>query len=236
MITVGQVADYYDKFSDYELRYLAYPNRRLRRVHEHLRPLLSRGPASALDVGCGIGITSAWLAKRIPHVIGVDISPRSIEIARKLHGRPKFFVAGLPDDPLPGGPYDLITLVDVVEHFRPGQLAEVFRRIGDVASLHAVVAVNAPSKLFALRVNVEGGQIIDEAIGVDEIVTAAAALGMEPLIVSRYGVDSMNQYVFCAFSDNYNLSSSVPTGIADRVKDRAWLVRNRFRRARPAQF
>jgi SAM-dependent methyltransferase len=229
---MGDVADFYDEFSSYELEYLVHPNRRLRRVHEHLRRLLPRAPASALDIGCGIGITAAWLAKRIPHVIGVDISPQSVAIARSLHSAPEFLVAAPPEDPLPSGPYDLITLVDVVEHFPQGELSRLFVRIAEVAKPEAVVAINAPSKLFALRG--ESRQIIDEAIGVDEIVAAAGGVGMEPLIVSRYGAEAANQYVFCAFSKSYDVSSSLPTGLRDRLKDRAWLARNRFRRASSA--
>jgi SAM-dependent methyltransferase len=229
---MGDVADFYDEFSSYELAYLVHPNRRLRRVHEHLRALLARAPTTALDIGCGIGITAAWLAKRVPRVVGVDISPRSVAIAQSLHGKPEFLVAAPPEEPLPGGPYDLITLVDVVEHFPHGELPVVFGRIAEAASPDAVVAINVPSKLFALRG--ESRQIIEESIGVDEIVAAAAGIGMEPLIVSRYGVETANQYVFCAFSRTYDIFASPPSGISDGLKDHAWLVRNRFRRARSA--
>jgi SAM-dependent methyltransferase len=81
------VQDFYDDFVDYELAYLRHPNRRHRRVREHLRPLLERTPKAALDVGCGIGLMSAWLGRRVPRVVGVDVSPRSIEVCRQLHLR-----------------------------------------------------------------------------------------------------------------------------------------------------
>ena len=69
---------------------------------------------TALDIACGQGEVSVWLARRGLDVIGFDISPVAIGNARELAGRHsvadrcRFGVVDL-DDGLPSGP-----AVDVV--------------------------------------------------------------------------------------------------------------------------
>jgi SAM-dependent methyltransferase len=46
-----------------------------------------------LDVGCGPGTVTAYLADRGVDVSGVDLSPRMIECARRLHPQCRFSVA-----------------------------------------------------------------------------------------------------------------------------------------------
>lgn len=223
------VPDFYDEFVDYELGYLRHPNRRHRRVREYLAPLMERHPRSALDVGCGIGLMSGWLAARVPRVVGVDVSPRSIEICRQLHPEAEFHVCAVPRDPLPEGPFDLITFIDVLEHLPRDELKPVFEQAGRVASEEAVIAVNLPSRLFAQQEGFER-QIIDESVPADEIVAAAAVIGMEPLTIARYGADYENQYAFFAFSRYYDVKTPLRSSVSDRLRDRAWYARQRFRR------
>ncbi|MEU2508416.1 class I SAM-dependent methyltransferase [Streptomyces sp. NPDC007863] len=52
-----------------------------------------RGLGPVLDVGCGPGTVTAYLAERGIDVSGVDLSPRMIEHARRLHPRCRFAVA-----------------------------------------------------------------------------------------------------------------------------------------------
>jgi SAM-dependent methyltransferase len=199
------VSDFYDEFADQQIGDLLNPNPRLRAIRDRLRPVLDLRPRAALDIGCGIGATTDWLARFVPRVVGIDISPRHVKIASALFDRPEFIVCQLPSDIPPAGPFELVTLFDVIEHFEPAALAPVFARIGDVIADDGVIAINIPSRLYALEVREQDRQIIDEAVGVDELVGLAAALGMEPLSVDRYGIDSPNQYAFCTFSRAYEV-------------------------------
>ena len=71
----------------------------------HLFPSKGR----ALDIACGSGRTTVWLARRGMEVLGVDVSPVAIERARRLAAlsgmadRCRFEVVDL-DDGLPEGP------------------------------------------------------------------------------------------------------------------------------------
>jgi SAM-dependent methyltransferase len=228
---VNDVTGFYDEFVDYQLTYLTTPNPRLRRVREQLLPLVEeREPQSALDVGCGIGLIAGWLAQRVPRVVGVDLSSRAVETAKKLHPALEFHVCTPPRDPLPAGRFDLITLIDVVEHFPRQELSALFARVDEVVADEAVVAVNLPSRLFALSRRSDQDQIIDEALGVDEVVAAAAAIEMEPLVVTRYGCESTNQYVFCAFSRTYDVATPLTRTRRERLRDRALSTRGRLGR------
>src|SRR5688572_30172410 len=56
---------------------------------------------TVLDFACGTGVTSAWLAARGAEVVGLDITPESIERARvlcKSVGVDATFVCGALED------------------------------------------------------------------------------------------------------------------------------------------
>ncbi|MBT2467689.1 class I SAM-dependent methyltransferase [Streptomyces sp. ISL-66] len=55
------------------------------------------GLGPVLDVGCGPGTVTAYLAERGLDVSGVDLSPRMIENARRLHPRCRFAVSSATD-------------------------------------------------------------------------------------------------------------------------------------------
>lgn len=68
----------------------------------------------ALDVACGRGRTSVWLASRGLEVLGVDIAPSALAVARRLAegagvaGACRFEVADLDAGLPPGPPEDVI--------------------------------------------------------------------------------------------------------------------------------
>lgn len=80
-----------------------------------------------LDVGCGPGTVTAYLAERGIEVSGVDLSPRMIEHARRLHPHCTFTVGPATDfDPLPaslGGVLGWWSLFNLPRHILPTVLA-----------------------------------------------------------------------------------------------------------------
>ncbi|NUP10445.1 MAG: glycosyltransferase [Polyangiaceae bacterium] len=78
-----------------------------------------------LEVGCGLGDLLASLP--VPERVGIDISPRMIELAKQRHPGETFFVADVERDPLPEGPFDVIILSDAIGHLDDIQRA--FERI-----------------------------------------------------------------------------------------------------------
>lgn len=63
-----------------------------------LRDRLGRTPASWLDVACGTGLHLATLADAVTEVVGVDLSPEMLDVARaRLGGRVELRVADQRD-------------------------------------------------------------------------------------------------------------------------------------------
>jgi cyclopropane fatty-acyl-phospholipid synthase-like methyltransferase len=73
-------------------------------------------PRSVCDLGCGAGGVLARLAERMPEatLVGYEISPQAVELARRLH--PGVEVRLGEPDYQPAAPFDLVMLIDVFEH------------------------------------------------------------------------------------------------------------------------
>jgi SAM-dependent methyltransferase len=75
--------------------------------------------AAIIDVGCGSGWTSLFLAEAGYRVLGYDLVPANIELARRRaamwHSRARFKVADMEDLPA-GDPADAALLFDALHH------------------------------------------------------------------------------------------------------------------------
>ena len=108
------VVGFYDRLGDRQLAW----NRRFRYFREQLarfvRHFVPPG-ARVLDIGCGSGDVLEALAPALG--VGVDCSPRMVDLARREHPRLTFAVGcaeSLNDVDIPDGPYDYITLINVI--------------------------------------------------------------------------------------------------------------------------
>jgi len=112
-----------------------YSTRRGRRADLAERALLERLLArfataqSALDVGCGTGHFTRWLAGRLPKVIGLDRAPAMLRQARRLDPRVRLIEGDAHHLPLRDRAVDLSLLLFTLEFVdRPaGVLAEAIR-------------------------------------------------------------------------------------------------------------
>lgn len=112
------------------------------------------GRGALLDVGCGPG-TFAGLAHRAGfQVTGVDLNERLIARARK--GSPGTFVVGeVPDVPVPDGGFQIVTLLDVIEHV-----------LDPLALLEACGEVIAPGGSIVVYTPNHSGAIVRIALAV----------------------------------------------------------------------
>ena len=94
-------------------------------------------PGTALDVGCGEGADAIWLAQNGWTVTAVDISEVAITRARDAATAAGVEVdwrrVELPDEPLPAGPFDLVSV-----------MYPAFRHTPDDAVIAAVLDAVAP--------------------------------------------------------------------------------------------
>lgn len=98
--------------------------------------LADRPRRRALDVGCGLGRNSRWLAAAGFTVTGVDISPYAIEeAARRSQGHVVSYVQlDFVRESIPGGSFDLIYDSGCYHHLAP------HRRISYMQALETVLA------------------------------------------------------------------------------------------------
>ena len=84
-----------------------------------------------LDVGCGPGRVAGLLHDRGLDVIGIDLSPRMIEIARREHQGPDFRVGSMTDLDLPdgelGGVISWWSIIHLPRDVVPQAIAEFYR-------------------------------------------------------------------------------------------------------------
>jgi cyclopropane fatty-acyl-phospholipid synthase-like methyltransferase len=109
-------------------------NERHRAIVAWLRRFGLRPTHSVLEIGCGVGTVTQLLAAEVRHggsVLGVDLSPKSIEAAReRLAAFPHARVeTGDAIEMDVGGPFDVVVLPDVIEHIPLELHSRLFARV-----------------------------------------------------------------------------------------------------------
>lgn len=86
-------------------------------VHKTILSKL-QAPAKVLDIGCGGGLLSNYLATKGHSVTGIDLSKSSLETAQKYDQTKlvTFICADGTQIPLPDGSYDVVCAMDFLEH------------------------------------------------------------------------------------------------------------------------
>jgi SAM-dependent methyltransferase len=79
------------------------------------------------DVGCGPGHVGRYLCDRGLPVVGIDLSPRMIELARQLNPGMTFQVGSMLDLPIPDRSWAGITAFYSIVHLPPESLPIAFR-------------------------------------------------------------------------------------------------------------
>ncbi len=75
-----------------------------------------------MDVGCGNGKTVSSLLDAGFRVAGIDFSPAAVGKCAELFPDAEFFVSDASELPFPGGSFDYVTAVHVLENLEDGKL------------------------------------------------------------------------------------------------------------------
>ena len=92
-----------------------------------LDALLELCPGIVADVGCGPGHVTRHLAARHRAVVGVDLSPAMVEIARGAAPSLSFEVGSMLDLPVADGAWSGIVAFYSIIHLTPAERARAFR-------------------------------------------------------------------------------------------------------------
>ena len=96
------------------------------------------GEGTVADVGCGPGHVTRFLAARHPAVVGVDLSPAMVAVARGHARELPFVAASMLELPVPGGAWAGAVALYSIIHFDSGERARA------VAELARVLRAGAP--------------------------------------------------------------------------------------------
>ena len=136
----GGYDDYVRTFETYRALFEKYFATRLGLVRRHVR-----GPGRLLECGCAHGFQLDWLRRQGWEVAGNEVSPHAAAYARDRLGL-SVLEGPLETAPLPAAAFDVIYMVDILEHLsdpRPA-LANVRRAL----SPGGVLLVQCPYELY----------------------------------------------------------------------------------------
>jgi SAM-dependent methyltransferase len=101
----------------------------------------------ALDFGCGVGRLTHALARRFDEVVGVDVSERMVEHARRLNADMANATFAVGEEAPPDG-FDLVVANLVLQHLPSKALARVYiRRLVEAARPDGLVVFQLPTQL-----------------------------------------------------------------------------------------
>ncbi len=132
-------AELYDAFHIDDREVNKLPSKRRRRRIALYQSIIGKGHTQILEIGCGLGDLTLGLAGNSNRVIGVDVSAKVIEIAKKRAeklrlqeaGEVEFHRMGATDIKYDGESFDWVISTSMIEHLHPDDiqphLVEVFR-------------------------------------------------------------------------------------------------------------
>jgi SAM-dependent methyltransferase len=101
----------------------------------------------ALDFGCGVGRLTRALASHLAEVVGIDVSERMLEHARRLNADTPNLTFASSDEP-PAGPFDLVVANLVLQHLpSKARARDNIRRLIEAARQEGLVVFQLPTRL-----------------------------------------------------------------------------------------
>jgi len=105
----------------------------LRCVHDLVAEVEeSTGGGSVADLGCGPGHIAGYLTGVGQHVVGIDLSPAMVEVARRRHPDVTFRVGSLLTLPATDGEFTGAIAFYSIIHLRPDDRARAYAEMGRV--------------------------------------------------------------------------------------------------------
>lgn len=214
-----RITAYYDAFLPHLARDHVRENKRLNRAKVKLGTLIKPGD-TVLDLGCGTGLTSKFMAQLGAKVTAVDISPKLIEFAKanSAHENVEYFVADITDcgnlkreekawQRLPkyisyNEVFDGIVLVDVFEHIPAQDIPKLTVTISQHSNSSTWLFLNIPDERYqrAAKERIpERLQIEDNGYSIGEIQELFRGIDFEVVDMNIYGIDADCQYNMFVF-------------------------------------
>ena len=205
--TTGLIADFYDANVTGKLEGFVDGNPRVERAWDTVERWAGANiPTRVLELGCAIG-DICWRMSRLwpeAEIVGLDVSPKSIEIATTLFGSPTLkFVEGTLTSAQFTDKFDLIVMLDVYEHIpRSDRLAlhAALRRLLSPSG-QIILSFPTPEHLAWLREHhPDQIQPVDEDVSAASILAMASDTGTEVTLYQKVGVWYEGDYAHAVVS------------------------------------
>ncbi|SEW52410.1 class I SAM-dependent methyltransferase [Chitinophaga arvensicola] len=230
------VEAYYDEHITGKLTGFYDGNPRAEMGWKTLTSNLLSAPQTILEIGCGIGDFCYKMHTCWPEamVTGLDISPKSIEVANKLFSNNHLkFVTGILDEKVfAGQKFDLIVLMDVYEHISNEIRPSFDKVLADLLSGQGAILLTFPTPrhLDYLKKNVpEEIQPVDEDINVHTISSLANTTATDVILYQEMEIWSRGDYAHAFLrkpEKDWKAVPTPPTGAKRIARALKKLVRN----------
>jgi len=110
-----------------------------------------------LDVGCGDGIITHFLKRKVAKLYGIDKSKEDLKKARKRGVIPRYIDLDKEKIPFRNSFFDVVTCLDVIEHIKDP--VSLIREINRVLRRNGTLILSAPNIRFSdhlLKLIIEG--------------------------------------------------------------------------------
>lgn len=210
-----EIKSYYDDHIAGKLTGFIEGNRRVECAWKTIARWEPAHPRKVLEVGCGIGDISWRMARRWPDadITGLDISPRSVEIARTLFDASNLnFIEGELSAKLLPTEYDLIVLVDVYEHIPDDERHSLNQALGKLLAHQGRIMLSFPTpkkQAWLRKQQPEQIQPVDEDIDFGTIHTLAADSDSKVLLYQEVDVWHEGDYAHAVLGKS-NTAELVP--------------------------
>lgn len=195
------VKEFYDSFACQQLK--TGLNERTYHLYRTLRGCGLRSSSRILELGCGVGVLTRLLSRRLSsgYLEAVDISEQSVALAQQriVSKNTRIAACDVVDYHPIGSQFDYILLFDVIEHIPLERHADLFANLARIASPHTRILINIPSPemIDYLREHTPHLlQIIDQAIPLETLVANTERCGLRIYSCRKYSIWHEYDYMF----------------------------------------
>ena len=206
----NEISDFYDEYVQRQIKTGA--NERLISLYKRLLNGGLNADSRVLELGCGVGIFTKLLAKKVKNGIieAVDLSEKSVAVAKnelKDRNNIHFDVADVVKYQPKNSDFDMITLMDVIEHIPLEHHAELFTNLAEIATEKTNILINIPNPQYIgyVRINhPESLQVIDQEVELFTLMQHLEKNGLELAYFEKYGIWEQDDYHFMVIRKKRN--------------------------------